>query len=272
MSSGRISSPLITKERGSWAVLSVPMFVSASVAGKWTLDFVFLSFSALAVFMSYVPVHNLLRHITGTTQQEEKLTQAKFWAVAYLFVGVVFIVPLLMKGYTLLLAIGALGAISFFGNFFLTRKYSKTIASDLIAVAGLTLSAPSAYYVLTQAIDRIALVLYILNFLFFGCSVFYVHMKIRALGIKKSKIGWSDKLSLGKLNLFYHGAVMVIVGFLVATQFTAQLALIAFVPMLIHGVYGTLNLSGNVCFKNLGLLLLGQSVLFGILLWFFAWR
>ena len=272
MSSGKIPSPLITKEHGSWAVLFVPMFVSASVAGKLTIDFLLLAVSALGVFMSYVPVHTLLRHHTGTTQQEERVTQAKFWAVAYLFVGVAFMVPLLIKGYTFLPAIGVLGAISFFGNFFLARKYSKTIASDLIAVAGLTLSAPSAYYVLTQAIDRFALGLYILNFLFFGCSVFYVHMKIRASITRNSKISWSDKLSLGKLNLFYHGAVILIVGFLIVTQFTAQLALIAFVPMVFHGVYGTLSLSGNVRFKNLGLLLLGQSVLFGILVWYFAWQ
>lgn len=279
MGNSKIPPPLITKEHGSWAVLLVPMLVSASVVGKWTIDFVLLTLSAFGFFMSYVPVHILLRNLLGVPHQDEKLTQAKFWAAMYLFIGAAFILPLLMKGYIFLLPIGALGAIAFFGNFILTRRYFKTIASDLLAVAGLTLSAPSAYYVLTGLLDTTALLLFILNFLFFGCSVFYVHMKIRASATKKTKLTWTDKLSLGKLNLLYHAAVILIVGILAATSASGRrldslsglVALIAFTPMFIHGVYGTVKLSGRIRFKNLGFLLLAQSILFGILLGYFSW-
>ena len=269
---GKIPPPLFTKEHGSWAVLFVPMVVTGSVVGRLTFDFIFLALSALGVFMSYVPVHVLLRHYTGTPSDEVKLEQAKFWAVTYLFIGVAFILPLLAKGYYLLLAIGALGAISFFANFFLTRIFSKTIASDCVAVAGLTLGAPGSYYILTGSIDRTAVLLFIFNFLFFGCSVFYVHMKIRASASKRPEMTWSDRLSLGKMNLLYHIAVISIIGALAALQFTSLVALVAFFPMLIHGVYGTFKLSGKVRFKKLGFLLLGQSILFGILLSYCTWR
>lgn len=268
----RIPAPPITKEHGSWAVLFVPMVVTASVIGRLTFDFIFLSLSALGVFMSYVPVHILLRHFSGTPSDDVKLEQAKFWAVTYLLIGVAFILPLFAKGYYLLLVIGALGAISFFANFLLTRVFSKTIASDCVAVAGLALGAPGSYYVLTGLIDRTALLLFILNFLFFGCSVFYVHMKIRASSCKRLKMTWSDKLSLGKMNLLYHIAVISIVAALAALHFTSLVALFAFIPMLIHGVYGTMKLSGKVRFKKLGFLLLAQSILFGILLSYGTWR
>ena len=271
MATEKLPPPLITKEHGSWAVLFVPMLVSVGVAGKLTFDLVLLALSALAVFLSYVPAQILLRYHTGTAQNEQKLTQARFWGPAYFLIAILFITPLLINGYLLLLGFGALGAISFLGNFYLVRTIAKTVASDLVAVAGLTLSAPSAYYVLTGTIERTAFVLYALNLLFFGCSVFYVHMKIRATSTKSPAMSWSDKLSLGKLNLFYHIAVVSLVALLAALHFTRIVALIAFVPMLIHGVYGTVNLTGRVRFKNLGLLLLGQSLLFGILLWYFTW-
>jgi hypothetical protein len=74
------------------------------------------------------------------------------------------------------------------------------------------------------------------------------------------------------MNLLYHIAVISIIGALAALQFTSLVALVAFFPMLIHGVYGTLKLSGKVRFKKLGFLLLGQSILFGILLSYCTWR
>jgi len=146
------------------------------------------------------------------------------------------------------------------------KYYSKMIATDLIAVAGLTLSGPSMYYVLTGTLDRTALSMYVLNFLFFGCSVFYVHMKIQASAAKKPGMAWREKLSLGKENLRYHAAVAAVVAILAYVQFIPIFAAVAFIPMVVHGVYGTIKLSSRVHFKKLGFLLLGQSVVFGILL------
>lgn len=38
--------------------------------------------------------------------------------------------------------------------------------------------------------------------------VFYVHMKLRATSSRKSELTLSDKLSMGKLNVVYHVAVV----------------------------------------------------------------
>ena len=198
MFNGNISPPVITKEHGSWAVLFVPMLVNACVVRRWSVDILFVGLAALGVFLSYVPAQLLLRHYSGYAQKDEKLRQAKFWFAAYMTMTAAFAVPLLMKGDVLLLAIGAAGTISFLGNFFFVKRYSKMIATDLIAVAGLTLSGPSVYYVLVGKIDATALSLYVLNFLFFGGSVFYVHMKIRASASKKGVMGWAEKFSFGK--------------------------------------------------------------------------
>jgi hypothetical protein len=268
----KIPAPVITKEHGSWAVLLVPIFVSTGVTGMLTMNFFFLALSALAFFLAYTPGHTLLRHYFGSHRHQEKVEQAKFWTVTYLVIGITFTVRLLITGYTLLILFGGLAMISFLGNFFVTRRYSKSIVSDLLAAAGLTLGGPSAYYVLTGRVDSTALLLYIFNFLFFGCSVFYVHMKIRASGTKKSGMTWVDKISIGKLNLAYHIAIVSLVGTLVALHTTSIFALLAFGPMFVHAVFGTLKLSSKVRFKNLGFLLLAQSVVFGMLLTLVEWK
>ena len=94
-------------------------------------------------------------------------------------------------------------------------------------------------------------------------------MKMHATATKKAELDLKEKLTLGRLNLLYHVAVMTIVAILSATHFTTQFAVLAFVPMAVHAVYGTYKLSGKVRFKTLGLVLLGQSLVFAVLLGFF---
>ena len=262
----RIPALVVPKEHGAWAILLVPLLTAISVTQACSLNIIFLTLSALSLFMSYVPVHAMLREMVERPQGENKLYQARFWAAVYLSLSVLFVTPLVLQGYNRLLMIGMIGGISFFGNFFLTRQYSKTIPSDLIAVFGLTLSAPGGYYVLTGLLDRTAIMLWILNFLFFGCCVFYVHMKIRASALNKLQFSMGEKISIARYTLIYHLAVISIVLLFVLDHDTRQLGILAFVPMTAHAVYGTLKLSSKVRFKNLGLLLLGQSLLFGILL------
>lgn len=261
-----IPPPIITREHGSWAVLFVPMIVGFAYANEISWNVLLLAFSALGVFMSYVPVHMILREYAAGTRDYQKIWGPIFWSTIYLGIGVTCIVPLLSQGYWYLLPIGVAGLSSFFGNYLLTTTVKKSIASDLVAIAGLTLSAPSAYYISTNKLGMNALALWILNGLFFGCSVFYVHMKIRVSGLKKESWQWEDKLTIGSLNILYHVAVIIIVAVIVSYINTSSIVILAFVPMFIHAIVGTVNLHRKTKFKHLGLLLLAQSVVFGILL------
>jgi hypothetical protein len=261
-----IPKPVIPGEHGAWAVLLVPMITAVSSAGIVSTSLLLLALSALGVFMSYVPVHTVLRDTFVTRQAAEKLYQAKVWAGLYLLAGAAFMIPLLARGFWLLLLAGLPGAVFFFSSFFLTQRYSKTIPGDLMAVAGLTIGAPCAYYVLTHSLDRAAFVLWLLNFLFFGCSIVYVHMKIRAASSRKPWLTVPEKLAIGKSNVAYHFAVMALVLGLTVAHFVPQLTFLAFVPMTAHASYGTCRLSRHVRFKNLGFLLLGHSILFVLIL------
>ena len=261
----KIPSPIIPKEHGAWAVLFVPMIVGASVADRFNLNAVFLGLSALAMVLSYVPMQTILRQLFTAPIGPDKLRPAIFWAMVYLGLGALFIFPLALQKLWLLAGFAILGGLFFLANFILTRRYAKTIFSDLIATLGLTLSAPSAFYVITGKLDQIAILLWLLNFLYFGCGMVYVHMKIRASVLKKPALSFGEKLGLGKLNLVYHAVVLAIALFLALKNFTSLFAVLAFVPMTIHAIYGTLKLSSAVRFKNLGLLLLAQSIIFALI-------
>lgn len=266
MVSVNIPKPIIPKEHGAWAVLFVPMIVGVGSTGLWPGRVLLLALSALATFASYVPARILLRDRFFVAQGRERVQQARFWLIASFLLGLSFAVPLLMMGYWYLLPFGAIGCIGFAVNFGLTRRFPKTITGDLVSVFSLTLSAPAGYYVVLGVLDQTAFLLWLLNFLFFGCSVFYVHMKIRAASLRKEELTWGERMSLGKLNLIYHVAVLAIVSVLAWRHFTPELAALAFVPMAVHAIYGTSKLSSQIRFKNLGFVLVGQAILFALMM------
>ncbi len=256
---------IIPKEHGAWAVLLVPMIVVSCVVETFSLNLMLLAGSTLAMFMSSGPVQMILRNRLAGSLESEKLRDAKFSAGLCLLASLILATPLLLQRFWLLAAFGFLAAVSFFLSFFISKGTHKSIRSDLLAVFGLTLSAPSTYYLLQGTIDSLSLELWLLNFLFFGSSVFYVHMKIAATKFREFELNASQKLLLGKMNLVYHVVVLAIITTLVALNYTEELAIGAFAPILIHSIYGTVKLSTKVSFKRLGFLLLGQSIVFGIL-------
>jgi YwiC-like protein len=261
--------PPIPKKHGAWAVLVVPMIVGAGVAGYVTVDHLLMAVSALLAFLSTVPVQTLLRHRFVTPQPATRVQQATIWGAVYLAGAFLALVPLLLDGLFLLPGLAAIGTVAFTGNFVLTRAQPKTVLSDLLAVAGLCLGAPASYYVALGFIDHNAIVLWLLHVLFFGCSVFYVQMKINALSSRKGQFPYRERIALGRRLLLYLTTVLAIVTLLVTQQLATPYALLAFVPMTVHALIGTFRLSATVRFKRLGFFFLGHSMMFGLILGFF---
>ncbi len=262
----KLPAPIIPKEHGAWAVLFVPLLVGASLAGRFTLAVLWLALAVLGVFLSYVPMQMILRAGFGVAPGSGKAAAARFGATVYLGAGLLFLLPLLAQGKWALLGIGGLAAVFFLTNFLLVRGRVKTISSDLLATLGLTLTAPSGYYVVTGNLDFTAGWIWLLNFLFFGGGMVYVRMKLAAAATKKPGLTLPEKFRMGWLNLAYHVLAVALVAVLAVNNWTPLFAVIAFVPMTGHAVYGTLKLSGRAHFRNLGLLLLLQAILFALLL------
>jgi hypothetical protein len=258
----------IPTEHGAWAVLFVPLIVGAAVAGHVTVDHLFLGLSALLVFLATVPMQTLLRHRFIAPQPANRVQPAAVWGTVYLAVSCLALVPPLLNGFLFLPVMGSLGAAAFIGNFLLTRAQPKTVVSDLLGVAGLCLGASASYYVAVGSLDHTALVLWLLNFLFFGCSVFYVQMKINSVSFRKDRLLCRERLALGRLLLLYLAAALALVTLLVAQRVTTVYSLLAFAPMTVHALIGTCRLTATVRFRKLGFALLAHSLFFGIVIGF----
>jgi len=253
---------MLPKEHGAWAVFFVPMIVGTVRAEQLSANLILLFFSSTGFFLAYQPVQVLFRHAPS----DEKLNVARTWGLVFLSWAAIPGLFLLFQGFWLLLPIAGLAGASIFVSLSLTRNKPKSIASDFAAVVGLTLTAPAAMYVLTGRLQMDTLLVWSLNVLFFGSSVFYVHMKIRATGLKKEMLTWRERLLIGHLNILYHLAVLIILIILVQASNTPALAFVAFVPVSLHAFIGTMRLSSRVRFKKLGFLLLGQSLVFAVLI------
>lgn len=256
---GRFGDPVIPKEHGAWAVLLVPLAVSAIIAERVTMDLLLLTASALSFFLAYQPVQSLLRGRSGDPRN-------RFWVGVYGVAGLAFGVPLLVRGFHLLVPVAAFAVGCFLLSVKLARGRRKSAGADFCAVIGLTMGGPSAAYVLNGSLRLDDVLVWILHVLFFGSGVIYVHMKLKATGLKNVHLDLRQRIGLGALNLAYHGFVLAVVSVLVVTQYTPLFAVAAFVPVTVHAVLGTLRLSQTVRFRRLGFILLAHSILFGILI------
>jgi hypothetical protein len=260
--------PPIPKEHGAWAVLFVPLIVGGAVAGHLTVDHLFLGLSALLAFLGTVPIQTLLRQRFAAPQSARRVQQAAVWGTVYLVGSCLALAPLLLNGFVLLPVLAAFGALAFAVNFLLTRVHPKTVVSDVIAVAGLCLGAPASCYISTGRMNHTAAVLWLLHVLFFGCSVFYVQMKINAVSSRKSQLRRAERVALGRHLLLYLAMVLVFVSALVTQKVATPYVLLAFTPMTIHALIGTFRLTPVVRFKKLGFALLAHSMIFGIVIGF----
>ncbi len=257
---------IVTKEHGSWAVLLIPMAVAVGVGQHVSWDELMLAAGAVAVFMSYVPLQTIMRHWFVQPQSDENVSQSDFWAGVFTLTAIVAGAFLLLRGFWLLVPVGAVAAGCFLANFILVRRLGKSVWSDLVAVAGLTATGAAMAYVENARLDTTAFSIWILNFLFFGSTVFYVHMKLRASRMKKDGFSFAEKISIGRMNILYHCVVIGIVLFLAFVHLTPRLAVVAFIPIVIHAWVGTIRLTKRAQFRIIGYALLAESVAFSILL------
>jgi hypothetical protein len=257
---------MVTREHGSWAVIGVPLVVAGMMGREWFPWLAALGLSSIAVFMSYVPVQILLRR--GNASRPEERRRAVRWAAAYLGIGAASAAPLLLSGWPWLAAFGVGGAGLFYLNHRLTRNAPKTIPGDLAAVAGLTLTGPAGLYVANGSLGPETWLLWFLCFAFFAGTIFHVHMKIAARAHGGAPLQPAEQLRLGRGNLLYQSSAISSVVALAATGAVPWTTVAAYMPMAGQAVYGTLRLKRDLKFKNLGLALLAQSLLFGFTL---AW-
>jgi YwiC-like protein len=135
----------LPREHGAWAMLYVPFVLGIAVAGRFTWPALLLLLSTTALFISR---ESLLVWWRARIRNRQAHDAARM-LVLYLAGAAAFGLPLIFVWRLyLLLPIGLIGvALLLINGRQATQLEERSIAAELLAICGLTLTAPAAHYV-----------------------------------------------------------------------------------------------------------------------------
>jgi len=159
--------------------------------------------------------------------------------------------------------IGAAAAVAFLAQSLLKKAWrSARVAAQMIGAAGLTSTAPAAYYVATGHLSSAAWTLWIANFLFAANQIHFVQLRIHAARAATR----AEKVSAG--GGFLIGQFLLIVALVLACSFRvfAWSGALAFLPLLYRGFAWFSRKSTPLLVRALGWSELAYAIGFGLLL------
>ena len=249
---GRVpTKPPMPREHGAWGILLIPFATAVGIAGIWNLQTTLLLVSVMCFYVAR----------TSFLKQDTR------WTLFLLAGSAMCLAPLLgMRRLWWLAALGAAAAPLAF------RRTGRSVAAQLVAVAGLTLTAPAAWYVATGKLDRHAWLLWGLNFLYFAGGVFYVKMHVAAAIRRKLFKTTAERISWGATSLAFYGGLALCVAGLAMAQLIPWLSTLAFAPVVVRATIGVGRLSSQLHIKRLGWTEVAHSIVFAVLLILGGWR
>jgi hypothetical protein len=163
--------------------------------------------------------------------------------------------------YLWLIGIGA--GVAFVGQAFLKKLGRKTrLLSEIVGTIGLTLSAPSAYYVITGKLDSTAWILWFANLLFAGDQIHYVQLRLHTAKIEglRAKLARGWAFAAGQAGLTIALTIAGVGGLL------PKFATLAFAPLLFRGWFYFIEKPCPLQVRRLGWSELAHAAAFCILL------
>jgi hypothetical protein len=246
----------LPKEHGAWAMLYVPFAVGVIVAGGFPARAWLVALAVTAVFISRPSMQSWWR----ARRQEQTDTGSLRALIICLAFAVACGLPLVLIDHlygliplgmaaALLLAINAEQA---------ARREDRTVGNEIIAIAGLTLSAPTAYYAVRGEWDAKAVCLWAMCALFFASSVFYVRLRVYSVNARKE----NERRKLWRGCALYHSFLLVSLVALAVTGNLRVFALIAFAPALARSFWQLLAPVGKLNLKKIGVMEIVYSAVF----------
>jgi len=232
--------PPLPREHGAWGILLIPFATAVGVRGVLDLKVALLLAGVLCFYLAR----------TSYLKCNVK------WTAILLAGSVVCTTPLLFVWHLWwLAAFGAAAAPLAF------RKTERSVAMQLLAVCGLTLTAPAAWYAGTRHLDTEALLLWSLNVLYFAGGMFYVKMHVAA-AMRRS----GTKIKWGMQVLIYYMALLLVLIALALGKAVSFWVMAAYVPVAVRAFLGVAKLSPVLRIKRLGWTEVGYSVVYAVLL------
>lgn len=258
----------LPQEHGSWPLFLMPCFVGAAVAGEWNGPLWRFLFGSLALFLGRQPLGLYARTRFGRRQAKDAHL-ALGWAVAYLLLAGVLLLPLLWQGRSglLLLAAPAAGLMLLY-LVLLTRRQERAFWMQALAVAGLSLGAPGAYYAATGRWDVVTFWLWLLVFLGGLEGVLSVQVRLTQRNGEMDK----HEHTVARRAAGYELVMLVTVALLVAGRQVPGLVWVPFLLLTLRTTWYLVHPMQDVRILHIGISQMGTTTAFGLLLVGAFWR
>ena len=267
LNSGRSRSLVVPREHGAWGILLIPLFTGASagmLVGGDSENLIALSLVALALFWLRTPVEGWAgtAPVRARTPGELQLVQAA--AMSLLTVAISGLAWLLWSGRNrALIWIGCAAATAFLIQLLVRRLWkSARTAAQMVGAAGLTSTAPAAYYVVTGHLNTIAWSLWAANLLFAINQIHYVQLRIQAARVSSR----CEKLVTGRAFLAQQLVLTALIALGCSVGAFPWYGATAFLPVLVRGFVWFADHPKPLAIHSLGKSELAYACLFGVLL------
>lgn len=253
------------RQHGAWAMFLVPAGMAVAVLDKWSWSSFLLIISFILIFLSHRPVVLILK---GWKRRDTIEWPACSWAFVLSGSGIGLAAFLfLFQQQWNALSLGLAVAITFLLHLRLTlNREHMSVTGEIIGVLGLTASAPVMYIFLNGYLDAKGWVLWMITFLYFAGTIFYIKLKVR-IQPSQPKPDLVGKLRAGMPVVLYGVLLLIYVFFITVIRGYSWFFFWAYAPFLVKAVRGLVRWQSRETLKinRLGAMELAHSILFAVL-------
>ncbi len=263
----RMRTLLIPREHGAWGLLLIPLLTGV-FAGLKVVANVFpallLALAAIALFWMRTPAEIALGTSPIRAQSAAETNRLLIATAGLGSLAMLCVSALLWGGGNRgLLLLGACAAAAFIGQALVKRMGKKArMAAQLIGSAGLTVTAPAAWYVITGRLDAHAMGLWMANWIFAGNQIYFVQLRLHGARLNS----WQEKLQFGRWFFVGQLFMSAVLALIVRERVMPALCLVAFVPLLARGFFWFRSGLQPLVVKRLGWSEMAHGVAFALLL------
>jgi hypothetical protein len=241
-------------------MLYAPLVIGILVAGRFSPALVFLVLSATFFFVARESVLAWWRSV----RRNHGPSSARLTVVVYLGLAFLFAVPLVAVYHLfwlipMALLAGALVAINAEQS---VRRLDRTIGGELLAIVGLTSSGFAAHYAGAGRVEANAFWLWGSCILYFTSSIFYVRLRVYSAHPRRK----GDSSGIRTQCALYHFIMVLSVVAMWLAAGLSGLLVVAFLPVVIRTVWHLLSPARRLNLRQIGLLEIGYSLTFTVLI------
>lgn len=249
----RTVKEILPKEHGTWAMLLAPWMVGAGVARRldgWAL---LLLTSMLFAFLAQHQVAAWLRAVRAPAPGP--LSVARRRALVLLALATASGVPLVLRLGAALVGLGGVAStLAAAGLVLVHRRIERALPGQILAALGLPVSAAAAHAVAVGRVTTAGLELWALSALFFLGAVVHVRVKITAIPRARHLAALSARLAFAWPALALETLIAALAVTLALVGPLSPLVALAFAPVAVQAIVGTLTLHRRASLKRVGIL------------------